>query len=358
MASKLLQLKSEAAAGVTQEQENELVSDEDRDSLHILPFAMIPVQTKGLIKARMIKNARFESVIEIFSDKKTGSGQIKVEGVGQAFGWPENHEHPDFPVLKKLAELPTYDVYSLRILLRECGIEVDGEKYLQLSEGKQAELVTYMKHFTRPLIRDVYGKGDVDIQRYEDLIRMFRSPDVKTAREKLTLMAEKLQIGLADVPAFLEDYGDTFLSLSYYRQILDQIDPMLEGLLESLDEIKENRQLSADHNLMYTCDHMAKTLRRMVASVKHRFEQFEIDTKDMWENITAERYREVEHMILGYHIVLGGALCILSVKLMAWHKLFPTPSTGGLMKRAEFLMSEMKHGISNISNVAVTAAPS
>ena len=85
---------------------SDLVSDEDRDSLHILPFAMIPVQTKGLMKARMIKNARFESVIELFSGKRTGSGQIIVDDVGKAFGWPDDAEHPDYPILKKLAKLP------------------------------------------------------------------------------------------------------------------------------------------------------------------------------------------------------------------------------------------------------------
>ncbi len=46
------------------------LSDADRDSVHILPLSIIPLQTKGLERTRMIKNAKLESVIELFDDEK------------------------------------------------------------------------------------------------------------------------------------------------------------------------------------------------------------------------------------------------------------------------------------------------
>ena len=49
--------------------------DEAIDSLHTLPLEIMPVKTPGLKKALLIKNARLESVIELFNDSSAGSGQ-------------------------------------------------------------------------------------------------------------------------------------------------------------------------------------------------------------------------------------------------------------------------------------------
>ena len=48
--------------------------DFDRDSLHILPLSMIPRETRGLQRARMIKNNRLESMVELFEGEEIGSG--------------------------------------------------------------------------------------------------------------------------------------------------------------------------------------------------------------------------------------------------------------------------------------------
>ena len=90
----------------------------------------------------------------MFDDRETGSGQIDVESVNVAF--PEI-EPADLTVLKKLADIRSYDVFGLRVLLRQLGIEVDEHEYLQLSEAKQTELSDYMKVFTQRLILEVFG---------------------------------------------------------------------------------------------------------------------------------------------------------------------------------------------------------
>ncbi len=190
------------------------IRDVDRDSLHILALSIVPIETPPLKRARLIKNVRLQSIIEFFGDESTGSGQVDIEDLGGEFGWPEIPPHPDLILLRKLADLPSYDVFSLRILLRHHGIAVNGVEALKLSPTKQAELNEYMTSFSRPLIKEIYGGEDVSIQTFEDVIRLFRDPDLKRAREKLKIMSEKLEIGLEDVPKFLEDYGDIFLSLS------------------------------------------------------------------------------------------------------------------------------------------------
>lgn len=108
----------------------------DRDSLHVLPLSDIPLDTPVLRSARMVKNAKLDSVIEIFSGLQTGSGQLHIEDLPQEFGWDLYEPPPDLIVLRKLALLPSYDVYRLRLSLREHGIEVNSVEALKLSPTK------------------------------------------------------------------------------------------------------------------------------------------------------------------------------------------------------------------------------
>ena len=104
--------------------------------------------------------------------------------------------------MKKLGELSSYDVYSLRIALRQHGIDVNNVESLKLSEGKARELKDYITTFTHPLIMEIYGDSDVEIQNFADIVALFREPDIKKAREKLQIMAGNLDIKLEEVPRF------------------------------------------------------------------------------------------------------------------------------------------------------------
>lgn len=316
---------------------------------------MVPIQTPPLKRARLIKNSRFESVVEIFADKDTGSGQMTVEALPGEFGWNEGFRHPDMVLLRKLADLSSYDVYSLRISLRDLGVEVNNVEYLKLSDHKLAELTEYMREFTHPLIMQIYGGDDVSVQSFEDVIKLFRSPDVKKALEKLRIMADKLNIKPEDVPRFIEDYGDIFLSLSYYKQILDSIEPTITEFLETMDLLRENYAMKTNQSLMQTMDMMTSTVNELMAAITGRFENFDRGTKHMWDNISAERFRRVETLIKGYHTTIGGVLCALSVKMDAWSELFPNMQVGGPGRRAEFIMSDMKQGMDRIQKIEDSA---
>ncbi|TAN47529.1 MAG: hypothetical protein EPN26_13770, partial [Rhodospirillales bacterium] len=188
------------------------INDSDMDSMFVLPLSIIPLQTPALQSAKLIKNVRLRSAVEIFSDVQTGSGQVDVEGLPAMFGWPVDQVHPDLGIIRRLALLPSYDVYSLRISLREHGIPVNDYAALKLSPEKAAELTRYMIMFTRPLMKMIYSGEDVQVDSYDDLMKLFRDPDIKKARQRLETMAESLGIDIFDVPRFLEDYGDTFMS--------------------------------------------------------------------------------------------------------------------------------------------------
>lgn len=331
------------------------ISDVDRDSLHILPLSVIPLQTRALRHARMIKNSRLQGVVELFEDASTGSGQADIESMVNVFDWPTVPPHPDLVLLRKLAVLPSYDVYSLRIMLREHGIAVNEVGALRLSTRKIAELTSYMSAFTHPLIRRIYGTDDVAIKSFDDIVALFRNPDVVQAQAKLQQMANSLGVELAGIPRFLEDYGDIFLSLAYYRNCLDQMVPAISEFLKTLGMIRQLRQLAHDAELMATCAEMESTINGLMVSIAGRFENFERSTKDLWQNLSAERFRRVESLIKSYHTTIGGVLCSLAVKVDAWAARFPRGSAASPLKQSQFIMFELRHGFEKIQQIEDSA---
>ena len=328
---------------------------QDLDTLHILPMSIIPFENRSLNRARLIKNARLQTMIELFQDEDAGSGQMTVDAAARQLRDQSEASPRDITILRKLSRLPSYDVYSLRVSLREQEIPVNNIEELKLSPEKSHELAGYMKDFTFPLIRDIYGSGDVEVQEFDDLLNLFRNPDVKMAREKLDMMAKKLDIDLMELPRFLEDYGDIFLSLAYYKHCLDETAPISQSFLDSLHKIRSNWELKNDPNLMKTCDMLEKTFTGLSAHLKRLFDEFDASTKDFWSDVSAERFRQVEALIESYHTTIGAVLCALSVKMGAWHHLFPRDSVGGPVKRSEFIMLEMRQGIEEVRKILKNA---
>ena len=240
------------------------ISDFDRDSLHILPLAIIPLKTRAIARARLVKNARLESIVELFDDVETGSGQIDIEDLPKEFGWPASPPHSDLALLRQLGALPSYDVFSLRVTLRERNISVNTIEALRLSQGKVRELTAYMSEFTRPLIREIYGADDISMQSFDDIVELFRRPDEKEARAKLKQMADRLGIGLTEIPRFLENYGDIFLSVSYYRQCLDQLMPSIQLFLDMVDKNGHDYNLRSDTLIQQTCHSMESKITELM----------------------------------------------------------------------------------------------
>ena len=115
--------------------------------------------------------------------------------------------------------------------------------------------------------------------------------------------------------------------------------------------MQANHQLQHDHKLMESCDGIQETLNETMASVTGRLEDFDNSTKNLWENVSAARFRQVEEVIRSYHTAIGGVLCALTVKIETWARMFPHKTSGGPQKRAEFIMAEMRQGIDKIRSL-------
>jgi hypothetical protein len=323
----------------------------DRDALHILPLSIVPLETRTLARSRMIKNARLESVVELFSGQDTGSGQVLPDDIGKLFNWETPEDHADFHTIRRLSTLPSYDVYSLRIGLRELGVNVDDESQLRLSGEKADELASYMKVFTRPLIAAVYGAKNVDtLADRGDVLALFNNPDVGEVREHLRVLADKLGVSVSEVPAFLEDYGDVYLSVAYYKYCLDEITPDIRSLMKTIKEIRSDPVMRRDAPLMQACQEIEVRIRSATTRIAHMLDSFINNTHDMWEDISALRFRRMEQFILSYNARLGGVLCGINVKMHAWGQAFPEPDAIHTARRAKFLQMEMRPGIERISD--------
>ena len=101
-----------------------------------------------LSRVRLIKNVRLKSVVELFADKDTGSGQIDIEDLPHQFGWDMADPPGDMIMMRKVGNLPSYDIFILRISLRELDIKVNDVTALRLSDSMNSELTAYMTDFT------------------------------------------------------------------------------------------------------------------------------------------------------------------------------------------------------------------
>ena len=150
-----------------------------------------------------------------------------------------------------------------------------------------------MRDFTRPLISQVYADTDQDISDVSQIIEMFKNPDRGQAMENLKKLAGILNVNLMEIPKFLEDYGDIFLSLAYFKNCLDDIVPSIMDFIQAMEELRQNFQLKHDRNLVDNSIFIENALNNVTASITGRFESFHRHSSDMWDDINAESFSNI-----------------------------------------------------------------
>lgn len=320
------------------------------DSLYYLPLQAIPLETAGLRRALLTKSARIETVVELFRDSASGSGQVLTRDLGGYFHDDGGALSRDIRTLDKVGNLASFDVFSLRIELRELGIDVTSAEALQLSKRKQEELNEYMKVFTQPLIRRIYGDDAGGVRDASDIIGKIAQPNREEALRNLQKMASELEIAITEVPAFLERYGDIFLSLSYFRDCLDEIMVDVDAFVDWAEEIKSSTEILRINGNGETIERVLTDLRATQTSIVGRFEFFNHRSQDFWSNINAESFREFRDLVTAHHVSIGAVLCGLAVKMRLWKERFVNRS-GAPIKRMEFIRSEIVPGLSQIRRI-------
>lgn len=332
---------------------------EQRDSLHILPLCMIPIRTPALRRASLIKNNRLETAVELFRGEGSGSGQIYIRELMDYFSdIDEETLGPDVTAIRRIDKMTSFDVYSCRISLRSLGIEINDQEYLKLSEERQAQLSERMRDFTRPLILQVFGADLAGKDAGTDLIGLLRNPDRGEAMRRLNLLADELQVPYTEIPRFIEDYGDIFLSLAYFRDCLDHVVPVLDEFLEWLDEVRGLWMVKNDRPKEKIIRQIEADFSDISGSITGRFESFDRKTKDFWSNVSANQFREVRDYITSHHTTVGGVLCGLTLKMDSWRGRFSKLSPGSPQARLEYIIGEILPGLDQIKRLEEKAARS
>jgi len=344
-----------------------LYSERDMDSLHVLPLAVMPLQTGGLQGASLVKNSKLSSVIELFSGEQTGSGQIEISDLGLQFEALQDRRHPDVSLLSKLGQLRSYDVYSLRITLREERIPIKNQEFLRLSQTKQAELAQFMQRFTQSLLQKTFaptpvhddnefGLELVEINQNDaagDLSALINPSDPGIVYAKLEDLSQRLEIRLDDLPKFLEDFADINLSIAYYDNCFDQVMKDFDEFTAVVSRlIGSNETFRRNQELIQKCDQIDYAMSSAKTFIQEQLMLFDIQTRDFWKDVTADRFRDIEKMAKANHTKLGGILCGITVKMNSWRTKFPAPKKASPTRVAEFVMSELGEGIGNIFDAA------
>jgi hypothetical protein len=246
--------------------------------------------------------------------------------------------------LRNLALLPTFDVFSVRLLLRDLGFATDATA--ELSPAVDDTVEAQMRKFTIPLLRYVYGADTNESGGMQDLIALFRDPNIKRAEAHLKRLAEKLNLPLLEVPRFLEDYSDTFLAISFYQKTFSNLEPSVEKFLDALKRLRthfmrNNAALSALTRVHSDFSSIMKsTAKRLAAS-----EQL---VGLLWgENLNAS-FETLQPKIREFQFLLGYLLCGISVKLAAWNEAFPHSNIGTPKKCIELITTDIVYALSKL----------
>ena len=325
------------------------------DALHILPLSRVPLEKASLRELKMVKNHQLESVIETFTVRRTRSAQVDIVNLPQYFGWSEDDPHPDLPLLRRVGALPSFDIYSLRRLLRDLDFAVDEFAELKLPADAAAQLGEYMTTFTRPLISRIYGDQAKEIDSTKGLFALFKDPNHAKVRRRLTVMATEINLKIEAVPRFLENFGDTLMSIAFLRNCFDELAPITADFLATMDTVRSNELQSKDEDLMEICTSVENDVNELTASIAGRFKAIEQLSTDIWEDHSAHAFRDVERAIVGHHEFIGSALCGLTVKMKVWDLMFPDKTNTNPAQMADFIKYHMKQGLETMQTVRVSA---
>lgn len=316
----------------------------DKDSLDQLSLSAIPLTSSTLKAAKLVKNSRMETAVELYNDPISGSLQIMPEDIADQLATSEK----DQEIIRQLASLDSYDVFSLRSSLGKIGVELTDTSLLELSDGMKERLAVYASTFTKPLVAKIFGGSAGEVDTKGGLQKLLRDPDINRVRENLKMITERTGIPMEEIPAFLKDYSDTFMSVAYYKHSLDSVRPDIDRFLKWMAETRSFREVTSSPQTATSCKKVEDSVRFISVSAIERLRMFLSAFEHFWNDINKDSFSQLRRQIEESHTSMGSVLCGLVVKMQVWAKEFPDNDVGGPTKRAKFVMTELEPGIDRL----------
>ncbi|WP_420402821.1 hypothetical protein [Nisaea sp.] len=332
-----------------------LVPDRDQDSLHTLDCAILPLRSKGARKLRLIKNVRMETRIELYRETGMGSGQVAIDELPDFVAATDELVHHDIPMLEKIGEMESFDPYSLRRGLRAAGIVIEDMSAFSLSAAKKRELQPHMRNLTRPLVQYVFGANEIELDDPQAIREILDQAEGIAVRMRLERLAASLQTSTDNLPEMLEDYGDVFLSLGFYKQHVSDLVPRIGLLQDWIDEARRPAHIGNDPVMGPALEKTVSVLGALSKSLTTRFRNFDTKTQIRWERVTVSTFNQVRTLISDHQASLAAVLCGLLVKVYEWEQRFPGGG-GSLERRAEFVMADLRSGLDRLAAIERKAA--
>jgi hypothetical protein len=250
-------------------------------------------------------------------------------------------------VLSNLSVLPSFDCYTLRRGLRQQGINVEQESIFKLSEKRIQELFPLMRRITRPLIKHLYGDENLDVNDTRTLLELVRNPDHERVRDRLDRMATTLGVSIAKLPTYLEDFGDLYLSLSYFENHFVDLSPKVEQMILWAMDVASSSHLRNDPLSQKTFTDVERRIRYLKDNLDTRFKNLSEVTNVNWDLLDVTMFQKVQRGILAEQIYFATGIYGLAVKIYEWERVFP--NAGGSPDRVlEFVSSELRPGLDNL----------
>ncbi|MFN7113305.1 MAG: hypothetical protein ACK4PK_02995 [Alphaproteobacteria bacterium] len=314
----------------------------EQDALDKLSLSIIPLSSTALRNARLIKNTRMETTVELMNDPVAGSLQMRPDDIAENL----TNSTRDQAIIRALAALNSYDVYSLRTSLKKIGVEVEDKQKLDLTEEMKLTLHHYMLAFTRPLVDRIFGYEKAEGQ--EDISLLLNDPDVARVRDNLRIMSEKTGIPLEEIPRFLSAYSDVFLSVAYYRHSFESLGEEIERFLQWIGELQQHRDIKSSPRMVNACRNTEDIVYKLTVSVRERMSRFNKAFHMFWSDINKDSFEQLRKQIEENHDGMGSVLCGLLVKVRSWSYEFPDNTVGSPAKRVTFVMTEIEPGLDKL----------
>jgi hypothetical protein len=204
-----------------------------------------------------------------------------------------------------------------------------------------------MRRITRPLIKNLYGDADLDVSDTQTLLDLVRNPDRDKVRDRLDRMATTLGVSIARLPTYLEDFGELYLSLSYFEGYFIEHIPKVDQLILWAQDVAQSSHLRNDPTAQKTFTGVERRIRYLKENLETRFKNLSEVTRVDWDLLDVTMFQKVQRSILAEQIYLATGLCGLAVKIYEWERVFP--NAGGSPDRVlEFVGSELRPGLDNL----------
>ena len=317
------------------------------DSITSLPLLAFNLENSTLRSATLRKNIALDTVIDFTNSLRQDIGLITQKELMLHFDRDDVGD-TDKKTLSSLTSLPSFDCFTLKTSLAPLKIRVLDKNIFNLSSNMKTILFPLMSRITRPLIQYLYSDQKFGVSDTETLLKLIKDTEPLKVRDRLEIMAQNMSVSLPKLIENLEEFGELFLSVSFFERINIEASSKIDQLILWAEDGVSNSNLRNDPSAQSQFSQVERRLGYIKTNLHSRFDNLGRITQIDWEEFGASDFKTIKREILSQQANLATALCGIMVKAFEWEKQFP--SAGGSPQQClEFLSEDLNVGLDNLT---------